>query len=106
MRKVVVRKSSGKRIGRTADVAGERRALANLMHNIDGYPMQPQKRLHGLQGTRVGRNDDPGKRGAGEIRCRRGRLLDAERRQFGILDSRIYAGAIEVQVKVALPVAE
>ena len=106
MREVMMRESGRKHIGRTADVANKSRPLANLVHNVDRHSMTREDRLCGLQGARVGRNDDPGQRCAGEPRRSRSRLLSSKRRQFRILDPRIYASLAEMEVKIALPVAE
>ena len=106
MPEIMMRKSRCQQFGRTADVADEGRTLADLVHNIDRYPMNGEHRLCGLQCARVGRNDDPGQRDPSEL-SRRGRgLLGAERRQLRILDARIHPGLAEMQVEVALTMAE
>ena len=106
MRKIMLRKPAGQHLGRTADIACERRLLANLVHDFDRHSMDRQNRLRGLQRPGVGRDDDAGQRGICEpLRgCRR--LLEPERRQFRIFDSRIDARGIEMQVEITLAMAQ
>jgi len=66
MPEIVMRKSRCQQFGRTADIADESRALTDLVHNIDRYPMQGEYGLCRLQCARVRRNDDPGQDGPGE----------------------------------------
>ena len=102
----MVRKPVCQAMRRTADVTDECRPLADLLHNVHGDLMNRQDGLRSLQCTRVGRDDDAGERCGGEGRSRRARLLEAERRQFRVFDPRIHARTIEVQVEIALPMAE
>src|SRR5580700_7105843 len=91
---------------RTADITDECRPLADFVHDMHGHLMNRQYGLRRLQCTRVGRDDDPGQRDPGEFHRGGLRLLDAERRQFRILDSWVDAGGGEEQVEVALSVPQ
>ena len=82
------------------------RPLAHFVHDLHGDLMNRQYGLRRLQRTHVGRDDDAGQREIGEFHRGRLGLLHAERRQFRILDPRVNAGRVEVQVEIALPVAE
>ena len=104
--KCVMRESRGQKIRRASHIAHEGGTLAHLVHNIDGRIVPSEERLRGLQGARVGRHDDPRERGAGKLLGGCGGLFHAERRQLRILDPWVDARAIEVQVKIALAVAE
>ena len=106
MAEIVMRKSRCQQFGRAADIADEGRTLTDLVHNIDRYPMNGEYGLCRLQCARVRRNNDAGQRGPGELSRRGRRLLCTERRQFRILDARIHPGLGEMQVKVALTMAE
>src|ERR1700719_513157 len=106
MGEVMVWKPVCQALRRTADVAGECGPLADLVHDLHGNRMNRQDGLRRLQCARVRRDDDAGYCKLGE--CHRGGLglLDAERRQFRILDPRVHAGGVEMQIEITLSVAE
>src|SRR4029077_20227207 len=106
MSEVMMRKPVCQAMRRAADITDESRPLAELLHDVYGHLMNREDGLRSLQCTRIGRDDDPGQRDLREFHRGGLRLLDAERRQFRILGPRVDAGRVEVQVEIALPVAE
>ena len=95
VREIVMRKTGGEQMGRAADIAGERRLLADLVHDGDRHLVNAEDGLRGLQGTRKGRDDDARQHRVREPRRGRRRLLQAERRQFRVFDPRIDARLVE-----------
>src|SRR6266403_3792289 len=103
MSELVMRKSICKHCRVASDIAYKRGPFANLMHDMHRNLMNGEDGLRGLQCARVGRNDDPRQRDFRQLRRSLGRLLGPQRRQFRILDPRIDASLVEVQIEVALP---
>src|ERR1700737_3177707 len=106
MGKVVMWKSVCKYGRVTADVAHKRTPFTYLMHDNDRNLVNGEDRFRGLQCARVRRNDDPRERDISQLRGSRSRLLHPQCRQFRILDPRIDASLVEMQIKMALPMTE
>ena len=106
MLKVMLRESCGEDGGRASHIANVCGPFPHLVHNVDRPFVRLPERLCGLQRARIGRDDDACERHARERLRGRRSLLEAERRQFRIFDSGIHARVVEVQIEIALPVAE
>jgi hypothetical protein len=105
-REIMPRPGAGE--GRTggADIAGKSAAFANQRVDADRGLDDGGDFRGRLQGAGIGRDEDPGDAGGGERVPGLARLAATFFGEFGIFDTRVAAGAREMQVEVTLAVSE